>query len=61
VRILDAGDDFGGLFLVVGIVVVVTLVTLPFIGRFFAAALAGGGLVAIGLWAWRRRRGGRTW
>ena len=46
-------DDFGGVFLAVGIVVVVTLVTLPFVGRFFAAALAGGALVAgVMLW-WR--------
>ena len=45
------GDGFGGLFLAVGLVVVVTLVTLPFVGRFFAAALAGGALVA-GVMLW---------
>lgn len=47
------GDGFGGLFLAVGVVVVVTLVTLPFIGGFFAAALGGGVLVAVAL-LWRR-------
>jgi len=33
-------------FLAVGLLVVVTLVTLPFVGWFFAAALAGGVLTA---------------
>ncbi len=50
------GDNFGGLFLVVGIVVVATLVTLPFVGRFFAAALAGGVVVAGVLLVWHVRR-----
>ncbi len=43
---LDIGGDRGGFFFIVGIVVVVTLVTLPYAGPFFAAALAGGALVA---------------
>jgi hypothetical protein len=47
------GDRFGAVFLAVGVVVVVTLVALPFVGRFFAAALAGGVLVAGGLLWWR--------
>jgi hypothetical protein len=45
-------DKIDGLFLVVGIVVVATLVTLPFVGRFFAAALAGGVVVAAVLLFW---------
>jgi hypothetical protein len=39
-------DTFGTLSLVVGLVVVVTLVTLPYVGPFFAAALGGGTVVA---------------
>jgi hypothetical protein len=49
-------DSVGTLFLVFGAVVVLTLVTLPFVGRFFAGALAGGVVVAGALLAWRVRR-----
>ena len=40
-------SDPGALFLGIGAVVVVTLVTLPFVGWFFAAALAGGLVIAV--------------
>jgi hypothetical protein len=53
---LDVGGDAGGLFLLVGIVVVVTLVTLPFVGRFFAAAFAGGVVIAGAILVWHARR-----
>ncbi len=43
-------------FLGVGLVVVVTLVTLPFVGRFFAAALAGGVVVAGAMLWWHVHR-----
>ena len=46
-------DDVGGVFLGVGVVVVITLVTLPFVGGFFAAALVGGALVAAVMLWWR--------
>ncbi len=53
---VSTGNGFGGLFLVIGLVIVVTLVTLPFVGRFFAAALAGGVIVAGVLLFWHVRR-----
>jgi hypothetical protein len=52
---LGPRDNLAGLFLAVGLVVVLTLVTLPFIGGFFAAALAGGVLVATGMRWWHVR------
>ena len=51
-----AGSDLDAVFLGVGIVVVVTLVTLPFVGRFFAAALAGGVIIAGAMLRWHLRR-----
>jgi hypothetical protein len=54
---LNVGGDAGGLFLLFGIVVVVTLVTLPFVGRFFAAAVAGGVVIAGAMLWWHLRRG----
>jgi hypothetical protein len=43
-------------FFAVGVLVVVTLVTLPFVGWFFAAALAGGVLTAGAMLSWHLRR-----
>jgi hypothetical protein len=49
-------DFFAGPFLAIGVVVVVTLVTLPYAGTFFAAALAGGAIVAGAMLWWHLRR-----
>ena len=51
-RSLNLGGDAGGFFLVIGLVVVLTLVTLPFVGRFFTAALVAGVGVAVLLRLW---------
>ncbi len=52
----NGNGKLDAVFLGAGLVVVVTLVTLPFVGRFFAAALAGGVILAGGMLRWHLRR-----